>query len=198
MPPKSETFGNANVDFDSKRGCCWIGSFRFQVDTHPQHRNNSHSIRVQSVGTWTRHIGTSDSAHVLGTSAHGLGYTRSFPIHVETSYHTDTLTSNPMPTNATLITHLHHLLEPLNTEPFSPAPPPTGRGSYFTKKYTSLFNIQFTHIQEFMWGLHNTRFLTCNPSPRCPMRGQFTSNGHMAYKCPSMSGLRHDRHDTAL
>jgi hypothetical protein len=30
------------------------------------------------------------------------------------------------------------------------------------------------------------------------MRGQFTSNGYMAGKCPTMSGLTHDRGNNAL
>jgi hypothetical protein len=41
----------------------------------------------------------------------------------------------------------------------------------FHKKYTSLTNVRFTHKQEFMWGVHNTRLLSHNPSPRCPMCG---------------------------
>jgi hypothetical protein len=49
-----------------------------------------------------------------------------------------------------------------------------------------------------MWGVHNTRLVTHNPTLRCPMCGQFTSNGHMAGNCPTMSGLRHDRHNNAL
>jgi hypothetical protein len=66
------------------------------------------------------------------------------------------------------------------------------------QKNTSLTNIQFTHKQEFMWGVHNTRLLTHNPTMRCRMCGQFTSNGHMAGNCPTMPGLRHDRHNSAL
>jgi hypothetical protein len=49
-----------------------------------------------------------------------------------------------------------------------------------------------------MWGVHNTRLLTHNPTMGCPMCGQFTSNGHMADNCPTMSGLRQDRHSSAL
>jgi hypothetical protein len=60
----------------------------------------------------------------------------------------------------------------------------------FHKKHTTLTNIQFTHKQEFMWGVHNTRLLTHNPTLGCPMCGQFTSNGHMAGNCPTMSVLR--------
>jgi ribonuclease HI len=68
----------------------------------------------------------------------------------------------------------------------------------FHKKYTSLINIHFTHKQEFMWGVHHTRLLTHNPTLRCPMCGQFTSNGHMAGNCPTKSCLRQDRHNNAL
>jgi hypothetical protein len=76
----------------------------------------------------------------------------------------------------------------------------TADGAYFTfhKKRTSLTHVQFTHKQEFMWGVHNTRLLSHNPTLHCLMCGQFTSNGHMAGNCPSMSGLRHDRHNSAL
>jgi hypothetical protein len=49
-----------------------------------------------------------------------------------------------------------------------------------------------------MWAVHNTRFLSHNPTLRCPMCGQFTSNGHMAGNYPTMSGLRQDRHNSAL
>jgi hypothetical protein len=49
-----------------------------------------------------------------------------------------------------------------------------------------------------MWGVHNTRLLTHNPTLRCPICGQFTSNDHMAGNCPTMSGLRQDRHNSAL
>ena len=49
-----------------------------------------------------------------------------------------------------------------------------------------------------MWGVHSTRLLTHNPTLRCPMCGQFTSNGHMAGNCPSMSDLRQDSHNNAL
>jgi hypothetical protein len=63
----------------------------------------------------------------------------------------------------------------------------------FHKKHIALTHVQFTHKQEFMWGVHNTRLLAHNPTLRCPMCGQFTINGHMAGNCPSMSGLRHDR-----
>jgi hypothetical protein len=48
-----------------------------------------------------------------------------------------------------------------------------------------------------MWGVHNTRLLTHNPN-RCPMCGQFTSNGHMAGNYLTMSGLRKNRHNNAL
>jgi hypothetical protein len=68
----------------------------------------------------------------------------------------------------------------------------------FDKKRTTLTNTQFTHKQEFMWGVHNTRLLPHNPTLRCPMCGQFTSNGHMAGNCPNMYGLRQDRHNNAL
>jgi hypothetical protein len=34
----------------------------------------------------------------------------------------------------------------------------------FHKKHSTLTNIQFAHKQEFMWGVHNTRLLTHNPS----------------------------------
>jgi hypothetical protein len=60
----------------------------------------------------------------------------------------------------------------------------------FHKEHTTLTRTQFTHKQEFMWGVHN-------PTLRCPMCGQFTSNGHMAGNCPTMSGLRQDRHNNA-
>jgi hypothetical protein len=49
-----------------------------------------------------------------------------------------------------------------------------------------------------MWGVHNTHLLTHNPTLRCPMCGQCTSNGNMAGKCPTMFGLREDRHNNAL
>jgi hypothetical protein len=49
-----------------------------------------------------------------------------------------------------------------------------------------------------MLGVHNTRLLSHNPTLRCPMCGQFTSNGHMAGNYPSMSGLRQDRHSNAM
>jgi hypothetical protein len=61
--------------------------------------------------------------------------------------------------------------------------------STFRKKHTSLTHIQFTRKQEFIWGVHNTRLLPHNPTLRCLMCGQFTSNGHMAGNCPSMSSL---------
>jgi hypothetical protein len=48
------------------------------------------------------------------------------------------------------------------------------------KPHTTLANIQFTHNQEFMWGVHNTRLLPHNPTLRCPMCRQFTITGHMA------------------
>jgi hypothetical protein len=62
----------------------------------------------------------------------------------------------------------------------------------FHKQHTSLTDVQFTHKQELMWEVHNTRLLSHSPTLRCPMRSQFTSNSHMAGNCPSMSGLRHD------
>jgi hypothetical protein len=49
-----------------------------------------------------------------------------------------------------------------------------------------------------MWGIHITRLLTQNPTLRCPMCGQFTSNGHMAGNRPTMPGLRQDRHNSTL
>jgi hypothetical protein len=49
-----------------------------------------------------------------------------------------------------------------------------------------------------MWGVHNTRLLPWNKALKCPVCGQFMSNGHMAGICPSMSGLRQDRHNNAL
>jgi hypothetical protein len=68
----------------------------------------------------------------------------------------------------------------------------------FHKKHTKLTNTQFNHKQEFVWGVHNPRLLTHNPTMRCPMCGQFTNNGHMAGISPTMSGLRQDRHNSAL
>jgi hypothetical protein len=38
----------------------------------------------------------------------------------------------------------------------------------FHKKHTLLTNIQFTHKQELMWGVHNTRLFTHNPTPALP------------------------------
>jgi hypothetical protein len=67
-----------------------------------------------------------------------------------------------------------------------PGPPPLRR----RRARTSLNHFQFTHKQEFMWGVHNTRLLSHNPTLRCPMCAQFTSNSHMAGNCPSLSGLK--------
>jgi hypothetical protein len=49
-----------------------------------------------------------------------------------------------------------------------------------------------------MWGVHNTRLLTHNSTLRYSMCGQCTSNGHMAGNCPTMCGLRRDRHNSTL
>jgi hypothetical protein len=49
-----------------------------------------------------------------------------------------------------------------------------------------------------MWGVCNTILLSHNLTMRCPVCGQFTSNGHMARNCPSISGLIHDRRNSAL
>jgi hypothetical protein len=56
----------------------------------------------------------------------------------------------------------------------------------FDEKHTSLTNVQFTHKQAFMWGVHNTRLLSHNPTLRYPMCGQLTSNGHLAGNFPTM------------
>jgi hypothetical protein len=50
----------------------------------------------------------------------------------------------------------------------------------FHKEHSSRINVQFTHEQEFLCGVHNTRLLSCNLTLRFPMCGQFTSNDHMA------------------
>jgi hypothetical protein len=73
-------------------------------------------------------------------------------------------------------------------------------GADFTlhKRRTTLTNIHFTHKHEFIWGVHNTRLLTHNPTLSCPICGQFTSNGHMAGNGPTMSAMRQDRHNSAL
>jgi hypothetical protein len=60
----------------------------------------------------------------------------------------------------------------------------------FHKKHTSLTHAMFTHNHEFMWGVHNTRMFSHNPTLRCLLCGQFTSYSHVARKCPFMSGLR--------
>jgi hypothetical protein len=52
----------------------------------------------------------------------------------------------------------------------------------FHKTHTSLTDIQFTHKQEFMWEVRNTRLLSHNPALRCPM----------CDNRPPMSGLRHE------
>jgi hypothetical protein len=49
-----------------------------------------------------------------------------------------------------------------------------------------------------MWGVNNTRLFLHNPTIRYPMCGQFTSNGQLASKCPSVSGLGQNRHNCAL
>jgi hypothetical protein len=50
-----------------------------------------------------------------------------------------------------------------------------------------------------MWGVHNTRLLSHNPTLRSPMCGVLSNNGHMAGNCPAMSGLiMHDRHNIPL
>jgi hypothetical protein len=38
-----------------------------------------------------------------------------------------------------------------------------GMNNSYHINHTSLINVQFTHEQEFMWGVHNTRLLTFTP-----------------------------------
>jgi hypothetical protein len=103
-----------------------------------------------------------------------------------------------MRTHTTPNTPIRRSHKPPNMVPSSPAPRRTGQTSPSTKKHTSLTNVQFTHKQEFMWRVHNTRLLSHNPTLRYPMLGQFANNNHMAVNCLSMSGVRQDRHNSAI
>jgi hypothetical protein len=49
-----------------------------------------------------------------------------------------------------------------------------------------------------MLGVQKTRLFPWNKTLKCPMCGQFTSNGRMACTCPSMSGRWQDRHNSAF
>jgi hypothetical protein len=89
-----------------------------------------------------------------------------------------------MHTHRTSITPIHIYHKPPNTAPFSPAPLRSANGAGFIlhEKNAWLTNVQFTHKQELIWGVHNTRLLSHSPTLRCPMCGEFTSNSHMAGK----------------
>jgi hypothetical protein len=93
-------------------------------------------------------------------------------------------------------THIHPSGEPPNTAPSSPAPLRTGQNSH-SKKNIHHSPMSNSHTSTNSCGECTTP-ASYHTAPRCPMRGQFTSNGHIASKCPTMSGLRQDRHNRAL
>jgi hypothetical protein len=79
-----------------------------------------------------------------------------------------------------------------NTAPSSPVLPPMVLTSHSTTMTPNsrTFNSNANTSSCALAGVHNTNLLTCNPSLRYPMCGQFTSNAHMFGSCPPLLKLK--------
>jgi hypothetical protein len=101
-------------------------------------------------------------------------------------------------THTSPATHIHPSHKPPNTAPSLPAPP-AGRGGVFLPQTTHITHPCPIHTQARIHvGIAQHPPPLTQPPMRYPMCGQFTSSGLMAGNCPSMSGLKHDRHNNAL
>jgi hypothetical protein len=123
---------------------------------------------------------------------------RSSNTHKESSHPTSRPTSKQTHTNKASSTPIPPFQTPPNTAPYEPKPPPTGRISHSTPNTPPSPTFSLHTNNSSCWEVHNSRLLAHNPTLRCPMYGQFTSNGPMVGNSPSMSRLRQDMHNNAL